>query len=459
MPNMLAFAALSLWPVMALILFRRLPAGRAVIANLFVAYLLLPPPPAGLDLPMLPPFTKETIPSLVAFVICLFMYKDRMTLFPQSATARVLMVIFVVSPVITVLTNGDTIYVGQFSQQAMQAREAVGLIVQQSILILPFILGLNFLREGSDMRDLSLALFFAGIAYSLPMLVEVQFSPMMNIWVYGFFQHDWTQMIRDGGFRPIVFLYHGLWVAFLTMMATVAAVALMRAEQGRRTVWFAACAGYLVVMLILCKSTGSMLFALFLVPIVLLASQRAQLRVAFILGALAISYPAAKVLHIVPEQQIIALAENAGTERAESLAFRIDNENLLLDRAMERPLFGWGSWGRNQLIDESSGQVVTVVDGRWILLIGSLGLLGFLAEFGLLLLPIAVLYFKDREGYEEPVPYIAPLCLLVAINVVDLIPNATITPLTWLFAGAILGYAESHVPKLVRTPPSFRTVM
>jgi hypothetical protein len=459
MPNMLAFAALSLWPVMALILFRMLPPGRAVIANLFVAYLLLPPPPAGLDLPLLPPFTKEMIPSLVAFVICLFMYRDRITLFPRYATARVLMVIFVVSPVITVLTNGDTIYVGQFSQQAMQTREVFGMIVQQSILILPFILGLNLLRDGSDMRDLVLALFFAGIAYSLPMLAEVRFSPMMNIWVYGFFQHDWNQMIRGDGFRPIVFLYHGLWVAFLTMMATVAAVALMRAEQGRRTVWFAAGAGYLVVMLILCKSTGSMVFALFLVPIVLLASQRAQLRVAFILGALAISYPAAKVLQIVPEQQIIALAENAGPERAESLTFRIENENLLLDRALERSLFGWGNWGRNQLIDETSGQIVTVTDGRWILLFGSLGLLGFLAEFGLLLLPIAVLYFKDREGYEEPVPYIAPLCLLVAINVVDLIPNATITPLTWLFAGAILGYAESHVPRMVRTPPSFRTVI
>lgn len=459
MPNTLAFAALTLWPVAALILFRVLPAGRAVIASLFVAYLLLPPQPAGVDLPLLPPFTKETIPSLAAFVICLMLYRDRMTLFPRSGVARVLMVMFVFSPVLSVLTNGDTIRVGQFTQQAMQPRDMLGMVVQQSILILPFILGLNFLRTGADMRDLMLALFFSGIVYSLPMLVEVQLSPMMNIWVYGFFQHDWTQMIRSGGFRPIVFLYHGLWVAFLTMMAVVAAVALMRAETGRKAMLFGAGAVYLIVLLVLCKSTGSMIFAAFLVPLVLFFGPSAQLRVAFLLGALVMGYPVAKVLGLVPETQIIAVAEIAGEERAASLAFRIENENLLLDRAMERPLFGWGGWGRNQLLDAGTGELVTVTDGRWILVLGTLGWFGFLAEFGLLLLPIFVLYFKGRDGVADPEPFVAPLCLLVAVNVVDLIPNATITPLTWLFAGAILGYAESHVPRLVRTQPRFRTVM
>ena len=46
------------------------------------------------------------------------------------------------------------------------------------------------------------------------MLVEVRLSPQINTWIYGFFQHDFIQMMRYGGFRPIVFLPHGLWVAF-----------------------------------------------------------------------------------------------------------------------------------------------------------------------------------------------------------------------------------------------------
>ena len=37
MPNALAYAALVLWPVVSLVLFRRLPVGRAIIASLLVA--------------------------------------------------------------------------------------------------------------------------------------------------------------------------------------------------------------------------------------------------------------------------------------------------------------------------------------------------------------------------------------------------------------------------------------
>lgn len=39
-------------------------------------------------------------------------------------------------------------------------------------------------------------------------------------------------------------------------------------------------------------------------------------------------------------------------------------------------------------------------------------------------------------------PFIAPLSLMLAVNVADMIPNATLTPLTWLLAGALTGYAE-----------------
>ena len=42
----------------------------------------------------------------------------------------------------------------------------------------------------------------------------------------GYFQHSFEQMMRAGGFRPIVFLYHGLWVAFLTATAVLAAFTL-----------------------------------------------------------------------------------------------------------------------------------------------------------------------------------------------------------------------------------------
>ena len=33
--------------------------------------------------------------------------------------------------------------------------------------------------------------------------------------------------------------------------------------------------------------------------------------------------------------------------------------------------------------------------------------------------------------------------LLLAFNIIDMLPNATLIPFTWLIAGALLGYAEA----------------
>ena len=38
-------------------------------------------------------------------------------------------------------------------------------------------------------------------------------------------------------------------------------------------------------------------------------------------------------------------------ERAHSLEYRLENEDLLIAKALQRPIFGWGGWGRNCVYD------------------------------------------------------------------------------------------------------------
>ena len=93
--------------------------------------------------------------------------------------------------------------------------------------------------------------------------------------------------------------------------------------------------------------------------------------------------------------------------------------------------------------DGQTGQLLTVTDGRWIITIGVYGWLGFLAEFGIILLPIFFLWRESSKPDAKGIsPFVPALSLLLAINVVDMIPNATLTPLTWMLAGALIGYAE-----------------
>ncbi|WP_439523596.1 O-antigen ligase family protein [Marivita sp.] len=444
MPNALATLALAVWPLVTVFLFLKLPPGRAVIATLLIGYLFLPEPPAGFDFPLIPPLTKHTIPALSALLMWVWLYPQDMNLMPRSPVSVCLLLLFVFSPVATTVLNLYPIYWGEFFIQAMSLKDALGLVIQQVLLIIPFLLARRFLYRAEDQRDLMYAFLFGGLLYSLPMLLEIRLSPQLNMWIYGYYQHDFVQTIRFGGYRPMVFLYHGIWAAFYLLMAVLSAYALWKTRQAKSRWKLLLIALYLTAVLVLAKSLGAWLFAAVLVPTIVLFGPRWQMRLAVLIATFAIAYPALKGVDLIPQGKILWAADSIDPERAASLAFRFGNENMLLERAKEKPLFGWGTYNRNQILDLATGEVETVTDGRWVILIGQFGWLGFLAEFGLLVLPVLFLWRETR--YRQPEDYsplIVPLSLILAVNVFDMLPNATLTPLTWLMAGALTGYAES----------------
>ena len=97
------------------------------------------------------------------------------------------------------------------------------------------------------------------------------------------------------------------------------------------------------------------------------------------------------------------------------------------------------------IYNDITGAIETITDGRWIIVMGKYGWLGFLAEFGLLLLPLIFLLWREMLARkpDEISPFVGPLTLMLAANAAELVPNATLTPLTWLLSGALMGYAET----------------
>lgn len=443
MPNTIATLVLMLWPLVIVAMFVQWRVQTALIWGIVAGYMFLPEPPTGFDLPLMPLLNKHNIPPLVVFGIILYRYGLKGPLLPESRMARALVLVFILSPILTTITNRAPVAYGAVFLPGMDVKNAAAIALNQFMLLLPFLLARQFLATGGDQRDLVKAFAIAGLIYSIPMLVEVRLSPQLHRWIYGFHQHDFLQTIRFGGWRPMVFMYHGLWVAFFTLTALVCAVAMWRASEGRAAVRWLAASVYLAVILILAKSLGTILYALLILPMLLFLSNRMILRGALILGLLATSYPLLKGAGLVPEAQMLEAAASIDPERAGSLGFRFDQETQLMERANEKPIFGWGAYGRNQIYDPNSGVALSITDGRWIILIGIFGWVGYLAEFGLLLLPLVMLWrLSNRPEGAQMVSTAAPLCLILAVNLVDLLPNATVTVLTWLIAGALLGYAE-----------------
>jgi len=458
MPNAFAYFVLALWPLVCLAMFRKLPVERAVIWSILGGYLLLPPL-AEFDLPLVPDMDKYAIANLSAFMIAVFYMGHRVSLWPTSWAARILVSTFVLGAIPTVLTNSDPIILQTFANSApivfktgelpgLIWRDIFSVVSNQVIVLLPFFLGRHYLATDSGLRELLLALLIGGLAYSLPALFEIRLSPQLNIWIYGFFQHSFLQMMRDGGFRPIVFLPHALWLAFFFVMSLLAAAAFARhaAAQQRARLLFAVL--YLGVVLLLCKSLASQLYAAALVPVVFLTGPRLQIALAVAIALVAVTYPMLRNLGVIPLDAILAQAEAISPDRAQSLGYRFDNEQQLLDRAREKYLFGWGGWGRNLIRDLETGRILSIPDGRWIITFGTYGWFGYLSEMGLLATPLVLLGWRTRKlPANARSPFAAPIALILAVTLVDMLLNSTLIPFTWMIAGAILGYAETLGPR------------
>jgi len=464
--NMLALIALLAWPAVVAILFRRLPLERALIWSILGGYMVLPQISA-INLPMIPAFDKVTIPNLTAFAACVAIWGRLPGLIPESWTGRVLLAAFLLSPSFTVLTNMQPVRFGVDDLGALaiidfhnieagglpglRIYDSLSALAQQVLLMLPFFLAREALRTAAAMREILVALVIAGAIYTLPMLAEIRLSPQLHTWVYGFFQHDFIQAIRAGGYRPFVFMPHGLWVAFFAFMVLMAAVALWRTERGPVRLRWGGAVALGAGLLVICKSMGVILYALVFVPVALLLRPRAHLLIAVLLSAVVLTYPALRGLGWIPTDDLIARSAEISTDRAESLAYRFGNEDRVLAHAAQRPWLGWGVWGRFFPHDPETGTTRVVVDGLWVITIGVYGWLGYAALFGLLALPLWSLWWHARRAETPPPATVTILALVLAINMVDLLPNATLIPFTWLIAGALLGHAEDLARDRART--------
>lgn len=84
---MIAWLALLSWPIVVIVLYRRLPPDRALIWAILGGYLLLPPL-VSINLPVVPDLNKWSLPTLMALALAMFSLKDRISLLPIRPSAR-----------------------------------------------------------------------------------------------------------------------------------------------------------------------------------------------------------------------------------------------------------------------------------------------------------------------------------------------------------------------------------
>lgn len=441
-PPLLAIFA---FPIVALILFKSLVPRNALIWTTLLGYLFLPTA-TSYDLPLLPAIDKDTMPALCAILLLLAVSPKTIASLsvqpgwvPRHKVIRALIFVSLAGALLTVLTNSDALVYGSRVIPGLRVYDGFSDMLGVILHILPLLLARKFLANEEGHRLVLQGLAIAGAIYSLPIIFELVMSPQLNRIVYGFFPHSWAQHIRNGGYRPLVFLHHGLWLGIFMSGTVLAAFACMRVCGAAKKNLYFALGMWLLLILVSVKTLGALMIAILLLPVVAFLKPRGQVLVAAAIAGCILLYPTLRGAGLVPTDQIVESAESIDSGRAASLRFRLKNEDILLAKANQRSLFGWGGWGRSRVYNEK-GQDISVTDGLWVGVIGLGGWTGYIGTIGLLCVPILLLAFR---GHSSGLTLTTScLSLVLAGNLIDLIPNAGLTPVTWLLVGALCGRLE-----------------
>ena len=429
---------LAIWPVITISFFIRKDIRTAIVWSMLGGYLLLPVG-VSVDLPSLPPLDKYSI-TTISVLLCLFLIKKkRLRPFSLKGIALVLFVMMLIAPFITSYYNqGPYLHLPGLTQY-----DALTASFKNILFMSPFFIGRSFLNKPEDQILIFKCISMSIILYSVLILFEIRMSPQLHIWSYGFFPHSFAQQARGDGFRAVVFMGHGLLVSFFVAISLISTGILLKLKKTVFKFDMKWTLFYLFIVLILCKSLASLIYASAIVVAVLHGSPKVQIKLAMLIAIIGLSYPILSIEKLFPHETLIELAESASPERAKSLAYRFKNETVLLDHANEKPFYGWGGWGRNRVYQEETGKDITTTDGAWIITFGRGGWIAFLAEFGLMFLTIlAVKRSVKPVRSREEVFLLTSHALVVSVIFIDQLPNASISPFYWLIIGSLFGRIE-----------------
>jgi hypothetical protein len=399
----------------------------------------------------------------IAIALELFHRRELLSRAPWRHFPRVALLVLIFGATQTVRTNGDALWFGPLALPALTWRDAAWMAYGSFIdVYIPFAIGQRVFKTERDLLDLLDVLSICAVIYVPLCLFELRFSPQLHNWVYGYIPTDFVQARRGSGYRPVVFMNHGLSVAMFLFSGFAAALGLRRAGAAARR---SAGSRAVVTGLLLAvgNSLASVLYSLVAMLFHFVRSNKALGRAVLVIALLVIAYPAMRASGVFPAQGIGEFFGQISKQRMDSLVFRFVNEDILLARAMERPVFGWGAWGRNRIIeswgspgDEWAGfRDVSVTDGSWIIVLGMSGFVGFAGYFSFFLVPLLRFAHCVARMPARAQALLGTLALIVALFAVDLIPNAQSDLLPLAYAGALFTLSNRLRRKAAPSPAPF----
>jgi len=429
---------LALWFPFTVFLCASLPIRRAIAISLFGAFLFLPSR-AGFDFPLVPDYEKLSS-TYYGLIVGIAIFDRQSILKYRFNVIDIPIIVFCIAHFLTSVSNGLGPYDGLVQSLTTIFRWGI-----------PYFIGRIYFNDFKHLKEFVIITIKAGILYLPLCLWEIRMSPHLHRIFYGYFAHPSGigQQVRSFGlWRPMVFTGHGLVASLFMFFAFFLAFWVWQSKTVDKiwgvnvSVW-ALLLGFTFVMM---QSRGTYAYFILMAGVFISAKYLKSNFAYLLIISLMIYYMYAVASGLFNGIPIVNwIAENLSPERAQSLAFRWDNEKDMAAKARLQSLFGWGGWGRNRVYAyDWKGEIVdtSVTDSIFMLIYGVNGLVGVLSFYLTILLPSSLFCLRKypvKTWFHPKIGPAAALALFSLVFCLDTLLNAPVQPPLMLSCGAIAG--------------------
>ena len=344
----------------------------------------------------------------------------------RVTVADLAIMVFACGTCVTSVVNGLGIYDGVSASTHQLFYYAV-----------PFLLGRAFMKDRRDLLDASRMVVCGAALYAILAIWEWRMSPQIHRVLYGTFPHTWAQHYRWGHYRPIVCFPHALGLGVFMTWTSLLGVQLYRAGRLRSVMGVPpiAIVGLPLLGLLTSMSIGPWGLFVIGVGVLMYWTGRRRRWVIWVPVLFATLWMAGRYAGVTDGRWMTSAVAKVSEPRAGSLQYRIDAETLLLARAKQRPILGWGGWGRNRARD-IEGRDMVATDGLWVIFAGTYGLVGLAAFYVWWCWPLWMT--RGSTALLERDAVLPPLLVGIGLQAINLLFNGFLSPVLTLMNGGVV---------------------
>lgn len=432
------------WIPLTLQLFQRLPHQRAVIASIVLGWMFLPV--YSYSFPGIPDYSKS-VAATIAVLIATASFASKRFEGLEFDAQDLIVGVWCLTPLFASIDNGLGIYDGVSASKNYVTK-----------WLFPYLVGRMYFKDWISLSELAWGVFLGALIYAPLAAYEIVMSPQLHNKFYGWHPHDFIQSVRGNSYRPVIFMNHGLMVGMWMMCGCVAGAAIWKGGQLGK---LSGVLGRLhlpklrpglvllglIGVFVLSKSMGATF--MFLVAWGLLeCGVRFGGKILLCLLILYTPYSiATKIGGNGGENKVVEWVRHYSEDRAASLEYRLINEEMLVDKAMIRPVFGWGGWGRSRIINEE-GKDAAVTDAYWVIVLGTTGVVGVTFFCLVVLLPAWRFVSRMPKGKWQNPHQLMGIALMLELPLFawDCLLNDMMNPVYMVVAGGLISLTRSAGP-------------